>query len=76
MKLEDVLRKLRDYFGLLIDQPPSSEELNTVENRAAAAANFEAFKNRLKLLGVFDGLSDDLSAQRVRNPLRNLLEAQ
>lgn len=76
MRLEDVLRKFRDYFGLLIDQPPDAEGFNTAENRAAAAENFEAFKIRLKLLGVFDGLSDDLSAQRVRNPLRNILEAK
>ena len=54
-------------LGLLIDQPPSS--LNSADNRAAAAANLEAFKRRLRLLGSFDGLSDDFSAQYVRNPL-------
>ena len=48
--------------------------MDTAENRAAASANLEAFKYRLQLLGAFDGLSDDFSAQRVRNPLIDLAE--
>ncbi|BBY00699.1 methylation-associated defense system protein MAD7 [Mycobacterium seoulense] len=67
MMLSDVLVQLADRFGLLIDQPPP--ELDTVAARSAASDNFDAFKRRLKLLGVFDGLSDDFSAQVVLNPL-------
>ena len=54
-------------FGILIDQPPAA--LDSADTRAAAAANLEAFKRRLRLLGCFDGLSDDFSAQYVRNPV-------
>jgi hypothetical protein len=67
MTLREVLDQLRSRFGLLVDQPP--HELDTVAARAAASENLDAFKRRLKLLGVFDGLSDDFSAQVVLNPL-------
>ena len=67
MLLSDVLFELTKRFGLLIDQPPHG--MDSVAARAAASANLEAFKRRLKLLGVFDGLSDDFSAQSVLNPL-------
>lgn len=72
LSIDAVLTQFRRRFGLVVDRPPSA--LDTAENRAAAAKNFEAFKYRLQLLGVFDGLSDDLSAQRVRNPLVSLME--
>ncbi|MGW5148240.1 hypothetical protein [Rhodococcus koreensis] len=67
MPLSEVLSELTTRFGILIDQPPQG--LDSVATRAAASANLEAFKRRLKLLGVFDGLSDDFSAQSVMNPL-------
>lgn len=69
-----VLGQFERRFGLVVDRPPAA--LDTAENRAAAGKNFEAFKYRLQLLGVFDGLSDDLNAQRVRNPLVNLMEGE
>ncbi|GAA1999079.1 methylation-associated defense system protein MAD7 [Nocardioides kribbensis] len=72
LTIEAVLAQFERRFGLIVDRPPAA--LATAENRAAAAKNFEAFKYRLQLLGVFDGLSDDLNAQRVRNPLINLME--
>jgi hypothetical protein len=72
LTIEAVLAQFERRFGLLVNRPPAA--LATAENRAAAAKNFETFKYRLQLLGVFDGLSDDLGAQRVRNPLVNLLE--
>jgi len=67
MPLAEVLRRLEAQFGLLIDRPPS--DMSNVATRAAAGANLDAFKRRLKLLGVFDGLSDDFTAQIVLNPL-------
>ncbi|MDD7924213.1 hypothetical protein ACFPEL_00505 [Actinomycetospora chibensis] len=67
MPLREVIDALRDRFGLLIERPP--EFLDGAEARAAAAANLEAFKRRLQLLGCFDGLSDDFSVQVVRHPL-------
>lgn len=74
LTIESVLAQFERRFGLLVNRPPAA--LATAENRAAAAKNFEAFKYRLQLLGVFDGLSDDLNAQRVRNPLVNLMEGE
>ena len=57
MPIEKLLEILRDRFGILVNQPPAA--LNSADNRAAAAVNLEAFKRRLRLLGCFDGLSDD-----------------
>ena len=67
MPIADLLRDLRDHFGILVDRPPAA--FDSVDTRAAAAANLEAFKRRLRLLGCFDSLSDDFSAQYVRNPV-------
>ncbi|TNC16606.1 hypothetical protein FHE66_14615 [Georgenia sp. 311] len=72
--IDVVLGTFENRFGILVNRPPAG--MDSAENRAAAARNFEAFKQRLHLLGAFDGLSDDLSAQRVRNPLMKLLEGQ
>ena len=73
MTITSVLQQFENRFGLLVNRPPSGS--NSAETRAAAAENFEAFKYRLQLLGVFEGLSDDLDAQRVRNPLASLTES-
>ncbi|GAA1276103.1 hypothetical protein GCM10009609_43880 [Pseudonocardia aurantiaca] len=67
MALRDVLDALEHRFGILVDRPPAF--LDGAEARAAAAANLEAFKARLQLLGCFDSLSDDFSVQIVRHPL-------
>lgn len=67
MPIADLLDQLSSRFGILIDRPPAAYD--SVDNRAAAAANLDAFKRRLQLLGCFDGLSDDFSAQIVRHPL-------
>jgi len=72
MSIAAILQALERRFGLLIDRPPRG--MDSAENRAAAAQNLESFKYRLQLLGAFDGLSDDFSAQRVRNPLIDLVE--
>jgi hypothetical protein len=67
MPLQEVLDALEHRFGLLIDRPPAF--LDGAEARKAAAANLDAFKARLTLLGCFDSLSDDFSVQVVRHPL-------
>jgi hypothetical protein len=67
MTIKDLLQELEQRFGMLIDRPPT--DFDSADNRAAAAMNLEAFKRRLQLLGCFDGLSDDFSAQHVRNPM-------
>ncbi|MFI6500294.1 hypothetical protein [Nonomuraea typhae] len=66
--IAELLQILKNRFGILIDRPPSA--FTSADNRAAATANLEAFKRRLQLLGCFDGLSDDFSAQFVRHPLQ------
>jgi len=67
MPIAELLDTLNARFGILIDRPPAA--FDSVDNRAAASANLEAFKRRLQLLGCFDGLSDDFSAQFVKHPL-------
>jgi hypothetical protein len=67
MKIEELLKILEERFGILIARPPT--DFDSADNRAAAASNLDAFKRRLRLLGCFDGLSDDFSAQYVRIPV-------
>jgi hypothetical protein len=67
MPLRDVLMALEQRFGILVNRPPAF--LDGAEARRAAAANLDAFKARLTLLGCFDSLSDDFSVQVVRHPL-------
>lgn len=74
LPIRTVLDQLENRFGILVDRPPAG--LDSAENRAAAAQNLDAFKYRLQLLGIFEGLSDDLSAQRVLNPLVNQREGE
>lgn len=66
MPIAELLQRLTERFGVLVDRPPAG--LDSTETRAAAAENLEAFKRRLQLLGCFDSLADDFSAQQVRHP--------
>jgi len=64
--LSDVLGKLRDRYGILINEPPLG--FDSPEHHAAADENFTAFKARIKQLGWFAGLSDDFDAQYISRP--------
>jgi len=64
--LSDVLSKLRDRYGILINEPPHG--FDSPEHHAAADENFSAFKARIKQLGWFAGLSDDFDAQYISRP--------
>lgn len=66
LPIQEVLRRLHDRFGLLIDRPPA--DFDSADARAGAAENLAAFTQRLKLLGCFQGLSDDFNAQFVTRP--------
>jgi hypothetical protein len=66
LPIRAVLERLETRFGILIDKP--SAELDSADARAGAAANLSAFTQRLKLLGCFQGLSDDFTAQFVTRP--------
>ena len=64
--IEELLRRLEDRFGILIARAP--EAFDSADARSGAAENRNAFIRRLQLLGCFEGLSDDFSAQFVRRP--------
>lgn len=66
LPIREVLVRLERRFGILIASPPA--DLDSADARAGAAANLSAFTQRLKLLGCFEGLSDDFSAQFVTRP--------
>ena len=66
LPMREVLVRFERRFGILIDRPPRG--LDSADARAGAAENLNAFTNRLKLLGWFEGLSDDFSAQFVTMP--------
>jgi hypothetical protein len=66
LPIREVLARLEKRFGILIATPPT--ELDSADARAGAAANLTAFTQRMKLLGCFEGLSDDFSAQFVTRP--------
>lgn len=64
--LSELICRLNSRFGILINRVPVGFE--TPESHFAAAQNMNAFKNRLKQLGCFQGLSDDSDSQPVTNP--------
>ena len=66
MPIADLLARLEQRFGILIEKPPT--EFDSADGRAGAAENLEAFRRQLQLLGCFSGLSDDFSAQYVTQP--------
>lgn len=66
LSIQQVLERLNHRFGIVIDRPPA--DLDSADARAGAAENLTAFTQRLKLLGCFQGLSDDFNAQFVTRP--------
>jgi len=66
LPIRELLARMRDRFGLLVDRPPA--EMDTADARAGAAENRAALTRRLQLLGCYEGLSDDFSAQYVTRP--------
>lgn len=66
LEMSELLQRLESRFGVLINRPP--RELDSPEARAAAVENFAAFTRNLKVLGYFEGLSDDFAAQYVTRP--------
>lgn len=70
LPLADLLERLESRFGILIDRPPAS--LDSPDARLGAAENLQAFRRQLQLLGCFEGLSDDFSAQYVTRPQEQL----
>jgi hypothetical protein len=67
ISLATLLNRLELRFGVLIQTIP--EGMDSPGAREAVTQNLEAFKHRLKMLGCFEDLSDDLVAQYVRRPM-------
>ena len=51
---------------MIIDRPPAF--LDTADARAGVSENLDAFTRTLQLLGCFNSMSDDFSAQSVSRP--------
>ena len=66
LRLEVLLQRMKDRFGILVAEPPSN--MQSYESFQAASSNKRAFISKLQLLGCYEGLSDDFSSQRVRRP--------
>lgn len=66
LTIRELLDRLRERFGLLIDRPPT--EFDTADARSGSSENLAAFTRQLQLLGCFEGLSDDFDAQFVTRP--------
>ena len=66
LRLTDLLRRMEDRFGILVDQPPT--EFANADNQKVATQNKQAFVRKLKLFGCFEGLSDDPEYQLVTCP--------
>jgi hypothetical protein len=63
LEMDVLLNRLKERFGVLIAEPPSYA--NDSVSQLAALQNYEAFTRTLKLLGYFQGLSDDFNAQHI-----------
>ena len=66
IRLSELLVRLEQRFGILVSRPP--RELNYPNNIRAAAFNQKVFVRRLRLLGCYEGLSDDPTYQYVTRP--------
>ena len=66
VRLSELLRRLENRFGILVGRPPMA--LNNPDNAKAAVNNQQIFIRKLRLLGCYEGLSDDPTYQYVRRP--------
>lgn len=71
LPIRELLARMQDRFGILVDRPPA--EMDTADAGAGAAENRAAFTRRLQLLGCYEGLSDDFSAQYVTRPRKAVI---
>lgn len=69
MPLATLLMRLKERYGILIDQPPSF--IDTPETREAASRNLAAFTSFLRDVGCFQTLSDDFAGNEVLRPRRS-----
>jgi hypothetical protein len=67
IRVDELLAFIRGRYGLHIDQLPSGEGFSepSIQDRAALRENREAFKSKLREIGLFQDLSDASITQRV-----------
>lgn len=67
MRIDDLLRFLRERYGLYIDQLPQGEGFGmpSIEERKALRQNLQAFTARLREIGFYRDLSDAYVTQTV-----------
>jgi hypothetical protein len=68
LSLTTVLNRLKERYGILIDQPPAF--IDNPETREAASTNLAAFTSFLRDVGCFQTLSDDFAGNEVLRPRR------
>lgn len=66
LPIKTILSRLESRFGIIIDRPPTG--MDSADARAGITENLTAFTRQLTLLGCFEGLSDDFTAQFVTRP--------
>lgn len=68
MRIEEVLRVLRDRYGIYIDRLPPNDGFGeaSITDREALRENLAAFKNRLREVGFYRDLSDAYITQTVK----------
>ncbi len=67
--LAGFLKWLEKRFGIIVDRPPDT--VHGAEYTAAAQENLQAMLRRLRQMGVFRDLSDDVTVQRLHPPYTN-----
>jgi hypothetical protein len=67
MRIDELLRFLRERYGLHIDQLPSGDGFGppSIDDRKALRANAEAFTSRLREIGFYRDLSDAYITQTI-----------
>lgn len=65
LTIYDFVDLLKERYGIWIDEPPPSLDTG-YEARAAAQANFEALKEKLRQLGFFRAVTDARLMQRLK----------
>jgi len=65
LDIYEFVKRLKERYGIWIDEPPPGLE-QSYESRQAAQANFSALKEKLRQLGFFRSVTDAMRMQRLR----------
>ena len=68
MRIEEVLKFLRERYGIFVDRLPPNDGFGeaSITDREALRENLAAFKNRLREVGFYRDLSDAYVTQTVK----------